>query len=207
MSTLLLTIAILLVLLIVSLAIPISMNYYITRNQQLQGYANVNGFFGLMKFQTRFPREPENKSKDETKSLRRKKNPSPDKAKPSNTKNNMKGVALLKQSTFRRHIMHFIKRIFAASHAQDLYLRCRIGLSDPADTGMLWAVMGPLSAMLKNVQTITIDLQPEFTDSVIEIESHGRFQLIPIQFIALTLVFILSPTTIQAWRTMQQDSH
>lgn len=116
----------------------------------------------------------------------------------------MRGITLLTQSAFRRHVIHFIKRILVATHAQDLYLRCRIGLGDPADTGMLWAVMGPLSAMLKNLQTMTIELEPEFIDAAVEIESHGHFHFIPLQFIALTIAFILSPTTIRAWRTMQQ---
>ena len=91
--------------------------------------------------------------------------------------------------------MKFIKRMLRASHAQNLYLRLRIGLGDPADTGLLWAVMGPLSGMLKNLQGASIEIDPEFIDEVLELESHGQFRLIPIQFIVLIIVFIFSPET------------
>lgn len=165
----------------------------------MQGYARFRWLFGLVKFQAQFP--------DKTKQVRHQKRQSttkPKKPKPK-PKNNARGViALFKQSAFRRHLMTFIKKILRATHAQDLYLKLRIGLGDPADTGMLWAVMGPLSGMMKNVQNTTIEIEPEFIDAVMEVESHGRFRLIPLQFIALVLAFILSPTSIRAWRATRQ---
>lgn len=197
MNSVLLTIAILLALLLGLLAIPLSLSFSISRQQQLQGYARFRWLFGLVKFQADFPIE--------TKPTRHEKMPRTKQSKTQKAKNNVRsGIALFKQSSFRRHIMKFIKNVLRATHAQDLYLRLRIGLGDPADTGMLWAVMGPISGMIKNLQDATIDIEPEFIEAVIEVESHGRFHFIPLQFIALTIVFILSPTTIRAWRATRQ---
>lgn len=115
-------------------------------------------------------------------------------------------ITLFKQSIFRRHIINFIKQLLRASHAKGLYLRLRIGLGVPADTGILWAAMGPLSGLLKNLHGATIELEPEFIDPVLDIEGQGQFHLIPLQFIALAITFILSPTTIRAWNTVRQVS-
>lgn len=197
MNSVLLTIVILLALLIALLAIPLSLSFSITRHQQLQGYARFHWLFGLVRFQTQFP--------DETKHVRYQKRKPTAKHKASKKKNNARSViALFKQSAFRRHMMKFLKTIVRATHAQNLYLKLRIGLGDPADTGMLWAVMGPLSGMMKNLKGTTIEIEPEFIDAVMEVESHGNFRFIPLQFIAVVIVFILSPVTIRAWRSTRQ---
>ena len=112
-------------------------------------------------------------------------------------------LALLKKSTFRRHFISFIQRMLNATHAKKLYLKLRIGLGDPAGTGELWAVMGPVSGILRNIKSMEVELESDFIDPVLEIESHGQFRFIPLQFLVLTLVFIFSPTTIHAWRSAQ----
>lgn len=199
MDYLLPIIGILLLLLIALLAAPLSIRFYVHSNQILQGYARFRLLFGLVKFQLHFP--------SQDKPVIHNKQAPTTKPKPHKTKNGSRsGILFLKQSIFRRHVINFIKDLFRATHARDLYLRLRIGLGDPADTGMLWAIMGPVSAMLKNGQGMMIEIEPEFIDAVVEIESHGNFKLIPLQFIALTIAFILSPTTLRAWRTTRQDN-
>jgi len=200
MNIFLLMLVILFGLMFVLLAIPISISYSINTHQQLRGYSCVTWLFGLMKFHTDFPLEPKTKPTP----LRDKKEPLAKASKRVTAKNNMSGIGWFKQSTFRCHTMTFINRLLAASHARELYLRCRIGLGDPADTGMLWAFMGPVSAMMTNVRFMKIELEPDFTDFGIEFKSHGHFKLIPLQVIGLIIIFILSPTTIRTWRMTQQ---
>lgn len=202
MESTLLTIAILLALLIALLAIPLSISFSISRKQELQAHARFRWLFGLVKFSARVPRETK-PIKQENKPLTEKSRPK--KSRSYKSRNNTHGViTLFKQSKFRRHIINYIKDMLRACHAQNLYLRLCIGLGDPADTGVLWAVMGPLSAMMNNLKSIQLEIEPEFIDSVVDFESHGHFRFIPLQFIALTIIFVLSPTTIQAWRRMRQ---
>ena len=87
-----------------------------------------------------------------------------------------------------------------ATHARNLFLRLRIGLGDPADTGRLWAVIGPIAGMAQNFRSAALRIEPEFMDPAFEVESHGQFRLVPIQFIAMTAAFMLSPTMLRAWR-------
>ena len=63
---------------------------------------------------------------------------------------------------------------------------------DPADTGRLWAVIGPLAGLLRNFKTVDAYIEPEFMEPLLEIETHGRFRLVPIEFIYLLVRFLLS---------------
>ena len=197
MDNILLTVVCLLALLIALLAIPLSMSFSFTRHRSIQASAQFHWLFGLVKFQAHFP--------DETPSIKQEKTTPKKKPKPHRDMNNKRDIIiLLKQSTFRQHIIKFIKNLMRASHARDLYLLLRIGLGDPADTGILWAVIGPLCGMMKNLKSAKIEIEPEFIDSVLEIESRGHLHLVPLQFIALTIGFMFSPTTLRAWYVMRR---
>jgi len=182
--------------LFILLAIPISLSLFITRKQKFEAYVSIVGLFGLFKFKTRLPGESKSKKHSTIQTKNKLKRNTK-----TTTKNNSQGFFLFSRPAFRQHIIKFIKRLLIATHAKDLYLRCRIGLSDPADTGRLWAVMGPLSGLLKNLQFMTIELEPEFINEGIEFESYGHFRFIPLQFIVLVLAFMLSPTTLRAWQS------
>ena len=112
-------------------------------------------------------------------------------------------LALLKHSTFRRRAIRFIKSLLRATHARGLYLRIRIGLGDPAATGRLWGLLGPVAAIAANLRHAKVRIEPEFMDLVFEVESHGELRLIPIQFIGLAAAFAASPETRYAWRTLR----
>ena len=186
-----------LVLIIALLLIPLSMNFSLITTESMQCYMRFNWLFGMLKFQSQLPKKPQTQLSAEVKPKKH-----PDKNKPNHAIN--RSLTLFSHSRFRRHIINFVKRILRATHAKNLYLKLRIGLYDPADTGQLWAIMGPISGLLTNLKNIQIELEPDFIDSVMEIEGHGHFRIIPLQLIALIIVFLLSPTTIQAWHTTQQ---
>lgn len=185
------------ILIIALLSIPLSMNFSLITTESMQCYMHFNWLFGLLKFRNQFPKQPQSQLSAEVKPKKHS-----DKNKPNHAIN--RSLTLFNHSRFRRHIIYFIKRILRATQAKNLYLKLRIGLGDPADTGQLWAIMGPISGLLRNLKNMQIELEPDFFDTVMEIESHGHFRIIPLQLIVLILVFLLSPTTIQAWRTAQQ---
>jgi hypothetical protein len=96
--------------------------------------------------------------------------------------------------------------LLRATHARNLYLRLRIGLGDPADTGRLWAIIGPIAGLAQNLRSAMVRIEPEFMDPVFEVESRGQFRLLPIQLIALTAAFVLSPTMLRAWWLLRRGS-
>lgn len=115
-------------------------------------------------------------------------------------------LSLAAEPAFRRRIHKFIRDMFRATHPRKLALRLRIGLGDPADTGRLWALIGPIAGMAQTIAGAAVLIEPEFMDPLLEVESHGRFRLVPIQFIAMTVTFLLSPVMLRAWWRIRQGS-
>jgi hypothetical protein len=110
--------------------------------------------------------------------------------KPSANKSNP--LAAIQHKAFRQRVFRFVRDIWRVIHKQNLSLRVRIGLGDPADTGRLWAVVGPVAGMLTVVQDTSIEIAPEFSDAVFELDSSGNISIVPLQMIYLTFGLLLS---------------
>jgi len=169
------------------------------RIKEFNGHVIFHWLFGLARFRIGIPGAvkafPRHKKKPREKTKKRKQD------------GNVRVViTLLKQSAFRRRAIRFIKGLLCAAHARDLYLRLRIGLDDPADTGRLWGFLGPVAGIATNLRSAEVRIEPEFMTPTLEVESHGEFRLIPLQFIALAIAFMLSPATLQAWRKLRRSN-
>lgn len=195
MAPIALTMWVLLVLVIALLAVPLTIVFSIHRIKETQGHIRFRWLFGLVRFQLRIPQANQAEPRPEPKAKKAAKSP-----RPRGEKGNPRSMlTLLKQPAFRRRFFIFLRDMLTASRAQDLFLRLRIGTGDPADTGRLWAIIGPIAGMAQNLRSAEVHIEPEFMDPLFEVESHGQFRLVPIQFIALTTVFMLSPTMLRAW--------
>lgn len=198
-----LVLSVLLALLIVLLTIPLTIVFSIHRNSVTRGRIRFGWLFGLVHFQLTLPHDSGDKSKTgpiPTSEKKRKIGTS----KLRKEKRNMQGLfALLREPIFRQRVMQFIRDALAATHAEDLFFRLRIGTGDPADTGRLWAIIGPLAGLLRSIKTIDAYIEPEFMEPLLEIKTHGRFRLFPIQFLYLLIHFLLSLATLVSrfrWR-------
>jgi len=76
-------------------------------------------------------------------------------------------------------------------------MEVRLGLDDPADTGRLWAVVGPLAAILTLPVHARVAIEPEFACEALEVDGKGCIRIIPIRLLFVVLVFLLSPGTLR----------
>jgi hypothetical protein len=97
-----------------------------------------------------------------------------------------------------------VQDLVAAAHLA-LRLDLRLGLGDPADTGRLWAVVGPLAVMAQDLRSVQLRIEPEFMEPVLEFEAEGRMRFMPLRLVALAIAFALSPAAIRAWLTLLRD--
>lgn len=111
-------------------------------------------------------------------------------------------LAALRQAAFRRRVGRLVVDLLGATHPRGLSLRVRLGLGDPADTGRLWALLGPVGAVAGGLRGAEVRIEPEFLDPVLEFEARGRLRLLPLQILALAIAFALSPPSIRAWRAL-----
>ena len=90
-------------------------------------------------------------------------------------------------------MIKFTRDFWHAIQKHNITLRIRIGLGDPADTGHMWAIVGPVSGILATIEEASIEIEPEFIDSVFELDSSGNIRIIPLQMIYLVFGLLLSP--------------
>lgn len=195
MATVALTLGLLLALLVAFLAIPLTVVFSVRRIGAVKGIVRFRWLFGLVRFQLRFPRASGDGSRPA---------PAPARKKAPSAKKGRKGragafLSLVRDRAIRRRVRRFVGDLLRAADARDLLLRLRIGLGDPADTGILWALVGPVAGLARNLRGANVEIDPAFTEAVFAVECHGQVRFVPIRIVGLAAVFALSPTMLRAW--------
>ena len=106
---------------------------------------------------------------------------------------------LIGNGRFRQRCWRFASDVWRAVRKDDVNVVVNIGTGDPADTGQLWAAMGPLSGLLRSVFGETVQLAPDFQREVFEARGDGRVAFRPSRLLGLLLAFGLSPVV---WRSV-----
>ena len=184
-------VGIILVVFVALLAIPFEIIFKIQSQQERQSDIAIVWLFGVVRFPVSgAPGRPSKKPK-KTKKLSKRKG-----------KTNFRAIkSLFFNARFRNRLIKFVKDVFKTIHIISFYLRIRLGLDDPADTGRLWAYLGPLAVYLTTLSNATISLVPDFQTETLDYDGSGRVRIVPLQVIFTVLAFVFSPITIQAlWR-------
>jgi hypothetical protein len=189
----LIAIATFLIALVALLAVPVRLSYWVSWRRSIQGNVQLHWLFGLVQLQLPLARAKPPTMKQKTSGGKKRARA------PSNKKTNPFGA--IRQKAFRQRVFRFVRDIWRSIRKQNLTLHVRIGLGDPADTGRLWAVFGPIAGMLTMVQDASIEISPEFTDAVFELDSSGNIRVVPVQMIYLTFGLLLSPSF---WQGLKQ---
>jgi hypothetical protein len=183
--------------LLLLLAVPVDLAFKIEGIQCFRAKISVRWLFGVIRFRIPFPEAAGQQPVAKARQRATKQRPEHKKR-----RGHPNFIAVLKQAEFRQRTYRFAKDLIQAVHLQRFRLLMRLGLGDPADTGHLWALVGPLGAMAQRLRSADVRIEPEFMDSVLEVQADGQVRLIPLQFLALAIAFALSPPSIRAWRTL-----
>ena len=177
-------------LVVILLAVPVTLTYQLSWSQTLSARLRLNWAFGLVRADV---------SPDLTKPAAGKPEAARKKAgwwrKAKGKKTNF--VAAIRHPAFRRRVLRFASDLWRAIHKKNVRLLVRMGLGDPADTGQLWAVLGPLSGMLARPRDIRIAIEPDFLGSTLDVDSSGTIRMIPLQLAIIALGLLVSPPV---WR-------
>jgi hypothetical protein len=182
------------------LAVPADLEFRLEGIEPFTGEVGVRWLFGLVRFRIPVPRAGKATPRPEAK-----RKAARVRARPRAGGRHLDVLAALRQAAFRRRVYRLARDLVRAVHPHRLRLRMRLGLGDPADTGRLWAVVGPLNAVAQ-LRNAELRIEPEFGDPVLEFRADGRVLLVPLRFLFLAVAFALSPPTIRAWRT-SKGSH
>jgi len=177
-------------LIVILLAMPVTLTYQLSWKRTLSADLRLNWAFGLVRADVS---PAQTTSKPDTPGAARKK--AGRRGRSKGRKTNI--MAAIRQPAFRRRVLRFISDLWRRIHKKNVRLLVRLGLGDPADTGRLWAVIGPLTAMLARTRDASIAVEPDFLDATFEVDSSGTIRMVPLRFVILALGLLLSPPV---WR-------
>ncbi len=178
------------------LAIPVALRFNLSWHGRLTQRFEVIWAFGLVR--GRLAPQPPCESDDERSAQARR-------ARSAARPNNPAGVLrALRCRPFRRRIMRFIGALWHAIGKDGVRLDVRVGLGDPADTGRLWALLGPCAALLQRVPDVAVAVEPEFEQATLEVDSSGALRLVPLRLVAIVVALAASPSFWRGIRIMRR---
>ena len=178
---------------VVLLAIPIDVAFVVQRKESLQGRVTVGWLFGLVRIpvrpapvvaKSRPPRQPKAQRARARRAPRRRRHV----------------WAMLRTEGFLARVLRLVRGLIGRLHIRRLRLHVRLGLDDPADTGRLWGVVGPLAWAVPAPAGGRVAIEPDFTGASFRVDGVGTIRIVPIEIVATLLAFALSPV---AWRALR----
>lgn len=168
------------------LAMPLELRFRLSHHEVIEADATLVWGFGLLKVNLSSAKPSTNGESKKKPARRNKRNSS-----------SLNFSGALRQKRVRSRLIRFVRDVWHAIKRDDFRLYTRIGLGDPADTGVLWTFTGPLSGILFAAEDADITIEPDFIDSGLELVSSGNIRLIPLQLLFLISGLLLSPAI---WR-------
>jgi hypothetical protein len=186
------TLVSLIVFIILVLCIPLDLNFYvnISENPKLKG--RLIWLFGLIDRELK---------KAEVKSEKKEK-PVKDKQKPQQRISARTIYQILRTKGLFSQLRKLVVDIFRSFRVKELAANIKLGLENPADTAMLFAVTGTLNSLL-SLLPYQINIQPSFDgDITFEAYLQGATRLWPILLMLALLKFLFSLPALRIVRTL-----
>jgi hypothetical protein len=176
-------------LILVVLAIPVDLNFSLSRTDSLEGNATLGWLFGLVQI-------PLNSGDENTKPAAP---AAPKKPRSKRGRSRLHVGAKLRSQGFISRVFHLLRRLKACIHIRQLRLQLLLGLDDPADTGQLWGMLGPLAMAVPVPAGANVSIQPKFNGAAFQVDGEGAIRILPIEILGTLLIFVLSPVTLRAF--------
>ena len=99
-------------------------------------------------------------------------------------------------------LLKLSRRILGGVRVRHLDARLRIGLDDPADTGMLYSALWPVLLPLACNGSAKVRMELSFEEPALDLAARGRIRVFPIQMVWYVLLFAVSPAALRAMKRM-----
>lgn len=183
--------------LVLLLAIPLEVRFHLERRAATRGRVVFRWMFGAIRVEVPVPSgrragkrgKARGRARDDGEGRRRGRG--------------RRFVSAVRDDAFRARAWRLARDLLRAVRLDDLYLHARLGLGDPADTGRLWALLGPVGAAASALPGVDVRLEPEFLDPVLEGEARGRAVVVPLEILVLVGAFLVAPASLRTWRMLR----
>jgi hypothetical protein len=113
-------------------------------------------------------------------------------------------LAALRQRDFRQALLQAARGLWRVVRKDDIRLTACLGLGDPAETGRLWALLGPLCGWLRSLDDVDIRIDPDFGAARLDFAGSGRVGVVPLEVLGIVLRLALSPPFWRGMRAMRK---
>lgn len=189
----------LLLLSLLILAIPVTVTFSVQRRETFTNQFTIGWLFGRLRYAPQRVDRAKGKNRvahQEKKTVKKTVPTEPETA-PARRPLDL-AKAILKTRGFVKRTIRLLQTLIGAIRLRTIQMKGRIGLNDPYDTGRLWGLFSALTGVIHMKQQVLIQFEPDFNHPALEIDGHGIIRIIPLQMIAITTLFLLSPPTIRA---------
>ena len=176
-------------LLVLLLSVPIDLAFSFEKKEGFRPRVRIGWLFGLIR-------------KDLGSRKRRPKEPKPKKR--STRRGPQRFFAMLKTRGFPGSFLKLGRRLLSTVKVRELKIDLRLGLGDPAETGLLFGAMAPLLAYAGSVTFADIAVEPDFLEDTLQGYGKGAVRVYPITLVPPLIMFALSPATIRGFMALRR---
>ena len=182
------------VLVVFLLCIPLDMVLHLDTDKQPRSRTRLVWLFGLVSKEIGRGKK---KSKEKERGAE-------EKLKPGKRRVNVRLILqILRTRGLLGRAKSLLKGIFSHLRIRDLTADITVGLGDPADTGLLFAIIGPAIFFLGSSHVRDVRIKPSFEDEIVfKGYVSGALTLLPVQMVIPLLRFALSPPTLRTAKTL-----
>ena len=182
------TLASLALLVILALWIPLDVVFRADMQEKPRFRLRFSWLFGLVSQEvSRGKKQPEEERKKAEK-----------KRKPAEKRKRIKGILqIIRVRGLPSQLKRLVKDLLGSLNISRLVVNLKIGLDNPADTGFLFAFIGPAILFLHPPFPHRINIEPSFEKATFAGYSYGRVRLKPLQLVPPLLKFIFSMAVIR----------
>ena len=183
------TACIIIFLFLLVLIIPVETAFKLKSREKPYGKIVLSLMFGLITYPI-YPQKAKI-AKDKPKAPKPKKGKRP--------KDRRRFLKLIGNTKLLSSIIHTIRSLLSSIKPDLEKFYLRFGIGDPADTGVVWGCLGPISGFLYSLNNKNFAIEPDFFEPAFDLEAEGRLSIVPFEIILIFLRFLISPTVLKAY--------
>lgn len=106
-------------------------------------------------------------------------------------------LAMVRTPGFLARVGRFARALIGRVRIEHFRLRAAFGLSDPADTGMVYGLISP-ALLTASMCHFDVECQPLFDEADVKLTLKTSVRIVPLAVAMTVLAFLLSPSVIRA---------
>jgi hypothetical protein len=180
----------LVLLLTLALCVPLDLELDLDTHRRPKFRTRLVWLFGLLRKEIgRRKKEPEKEEPEKKAPAEKEKRKGP-----GDKKTGVRFVFdLLRTRGLMGQIKRLVRDILGRIEVRNLLAKLRVGLGDPADTGLMWALIAPGTFLFNPSFPHRLEVEPSFEDEpTLEGYLHGTARVVPIRLVAPSLTFVFS---------------